>query len=134
MTTYVGDEDLGATTHGATTVTATEATTASKAGSSKTAAKTATAAHTAATTAARVEAGLGLTVLQCLLVMLEQVNEVRVTHLADVDQATHEIPVAHGVDRGLGLFLGRILNNTTSLHPGKPYVNQVPQSKTMCAR
>lgn len=56
------------------------------------------------------------------------------SHLADVDKATHEIPVAHGVDRGLGLFLRGILNNATSLHPGKPYVNQVPHSKTLCAR
>ena len=50
-------------------------------------------------------------------------------YLADIDEATHEVPVAHGVDGVLGLVLGRVLNNTASLHPSKPCVNQNPRAK-----
>jgi hypothetical protein len=51
------------------------------------------------------------------------------TYFADVDEATHEVPVAHGVDGVLGLVLGGVLNNTTSLHPSKSCVNQNPRAK-----
>ena len=37
------------------------------------------------------------------------------SYLADVDQATHQVPVAEGVDGGLRLVLSRVLNDTASL-------------------
>ena len=36
-------------------------------------------------------------------------------YLANVDEAAHEVSVAHDVDRVLGLFLRGVFNDATSL-------------------
>lgn len=117
---YVGDEDLGATTHGSTTVASSKARSAEAATASKSAAEATATSHTAAS---RVEARLGLTVLEQELVLC-LFRSVGVPYLANVDEAAHEVSVAHDVDGVLGLFLRGVLNDATSLDSKKRCVSQ----------
>lgn len=55
-----------------------------------------------------------------------RVSEGGCSYLSNVDQATHEVPVAEGVDGGLRLFLGGVFDNTTSLYLD---VSQVAHAK-----
>lgn len=63
LSTHVGDEDLGTTTHGSTTVSTAKTAAASKAGAKSTTETTTGSAH-ATTATASVEAGLGLAILR----------------------------------------------------------------------